>query len=298
MTGMLSTETADIAQLRGGGNPFEGVPIGLPEGIGRRPAMAPQPLPRPEMGKETPQREGRMETVREETPGAPHGPTAASQSSTDDTGVVGATAIPQRMRRGMSVGGQRSPTGIEKPAYDKESKAARRERLRSQDEDARAALQPQQMVVGATDPVHGVPQWAWDLNENGVEGAKLHPPNMEQSVALHAIMVAIKGDSGYPGWGHEGPMGPLWTAHGEHGMGPDNSPPSRPGVCDARQKWPFGVKEKRVADTLTDVVSCCSGVSGYIPMRWEAREKLWRLGEVFIGEGLRRYIYIYGVFIL
>ena len=34
MTGMLSTETADIAQLRGGGNPFEGVPIGLPEGIG------------------------------------------------------------------------------------------------------------------------------------------------------------------------------------------------------------------------------------------------------------------------
>ena len=76
--------------------------------------MAPQPLPRPEMGKETPQRAGRMETVREETPGAPHGPTAASQSSTDDTGVVGATAIPQRMRRGMSVGGHAQPHGHRK----------------------------------------------------------------------------------------------------------------------------------------------------------------------------------------
>ena len=60
--------------------------------------------------------------------------------------------------------------------------------------------------------------------------------------------------------------------------------------CDARQKWPFGVKEKRVADTLTDVVSCCSGVSGCIPMRWEAGGSLGRFREVFIGEGLRRIL--------
>ena len=60
--------------------------------------------------------------------------------------------------------------------------------------------------------------------------------------------------------------------------------------CDARQKWPFGVKDKRVADTLTDVVSCCLGVSGCIPMRLEARGNLVRLGEIFIGEGLRRIL--------
>jgi hypothetical protein len=50
--------------------------------------------------------------------------------------------------------------------------------------------------------------------------------------------------------------------------------------CDARQKWPFGVKERRVVNTLPDVVSCCSGVSGCIPMRLEARGNLGRLGEI------------------
>ena len=52
--------------------------------------------------------------------------------------------------------------------------------------------------MGATDPVHGVPQWAWNLNVNGVEGAKLFPPNTEQRVALHVIMAAIKGGLGIP----------------------------------------------------------------------------------------------------
>ena len=49
--------------------------------------------------------------------------------------------------------------------------------------------------------------------------------------------------------------------------------------CDARQKWPFGVKGKRVANILPDVVSCSSGVSGCIPMRWEARGKFREAGE-------------------
>ena len=71
----------------------------------------------------------------------------------------------------------------------------------------------QQMVVGATDPVHGVPQWAWDLNENGVEGAKLHPPNMEQSDSTARDNGGDKrGTRGTPG----GATKDLWDHYGQH----------------------------------------------------------------------------------
>ena len=60
--------------------------------------------------------------------------------------------------------------------------------------------------------------------------------------------------------------------------------------CDARQKWALCTTGRRVADSLTDVVSCCSGVSGCIPMRWKAGGSLGRFREVFIEEGLRRIL--------
>ena len=50
----------------------------------------------------------------------------------------------------------------------------------------------------------------------------------------------------------------------------------------------IGVKEGGL--NTFGVVSCCSGVSGCIPMRLEARGNLGRLGEIFIGEGLRRIL--------
>ena len=104
--------------------------------------------------------------------------------------------VAHRMRRGMSVGSPRSPTGGIGKAYMKESKSTRRERLDGQ--GAPQQQQHQQVAVGATDPIHGVPQWVWDLNANGIEGAKLLPPNVEQGIALHAITGAIKGGLGLP----------------------------------------------------------------------------------------------------
>ena len=146
---------------------------------------------------------------------------AASLSSTDiDSGADEERNLPQRMKRGMSVSLARTPTGVEIPAYEKESKTARKERLEQEAEAERRRQQQwqqqqqqhQQTVVGATDPVHGVPQWAWDPNENGVEGAKMFPPNPGQRIALLAIMAAIKGGLGLPPgeatkdlWDHYGP---------------------------------------------------------------------------------------------
>ena len=44
-----------------------------------------------------------------------------------------------------------------------------------------------------TDPMHGVPDWAWNRHTDGVPGAKLAPPNHAQGIVLYVIMEAIKG---------------------------------------------------------------------------------------------------------
>ena len=195
MVGLISSEAADSQLNRGGSNPFTGVSIGLPWGMGRGRrggANTPQPLPKPRGG---------LGTVIEETPGAAHGPSIASLGDADGPGVKEGAIVAQKMRRGMSVGSPRSPTGgIGKAAYMKESRSMRKERLEGQ--GAQQQQQHQQVAAvyayPASDPIHGVPQWVWDLNANGIEGAKLLPPNVEQGIALHAITGAIKGGLGLP----------------------------------------------------------------------------------------------------
>ena len=129
MAGLISSEAAGLQPSRGGSNPFAGVSLGLPggKGRGRRDggANTPQRLPKPREGPNP-----WMGTAIEATPGATHGPTVASMSDTDGPGAEEGGMLPQRtMRRGMSVGQTRSPTGAIGKAYMKESKSSRKERL-------------------------------------------------------------------------------------------------------------------------------------------------------------------------